>query len=31
MTVVALAAVVSLPLLGLSGVASAKVKAKGCH
>jgi len=28
---VALAVVVSLPLLGMSGVASAKVKAKGCH
>jgi hypothetical protein len=29
--VVALAALVSLPLVGLSGVASAKVKAQGCH
>jgi hypothetical protein len=28
---VALAVVVGLPLLGVSGVASAKVKAKGCH
>jgi hypothetical protein len=31
LTVIALAVMVSLPLLGISGVASAKVKAKGCH
>jgi len=29
--IVALAVVIALPLLGTSGVASAKVKAKGCH